>query len=72
MHCNPLLETWAEVSMDTQRTNSVTPKQYLFVKVLPRNSKTLVSKSLEDVMLLLLFCVDDQIHGKVLHTHALL
>ena len=72
MHCTPLLETWAQVSMDTQRINSVTQKQYLYVKVLPKNSKTLESKSLEDVMLLLHFCVDDQIHGKVEHTHALL
>ena len=72
MHCTPLLETWAQVSMDTQRTNSAMPKQYLCVKVLQRNSKTLESKSLEDVMLLLHFCVDDQIHGKVEHMHALL
>ena len=63
---------WAQVSMDIQRTSSAWRNQYLYVRVLQRNSKTLVSKSLEDVMLLLLFCVDDQIHGKVLHTHALL
>ena len=72
MDYTPLLVTWAQVSMDTQRTNSAMPKQYLYVKVLPKNSKTLESKSLEGVMLLLHFCVHDQIHGKVEHMHALL
>ena len=72
MDCTPLLDTWVQVSMDTQRTNSVTPKQYLYVKVLPKSSKMLESKLLGDVMLLLHFCVHDQIHGKVEHMHALL
>ena len=65
-----LLASGAQVSMGIQRTNSAMPKQYLFVKVLPRNSKTLVSRSLEDVMHLLHFSVDDQIHGRVLHMLA--